>query len=56
MVQLVKQNADNVTKRLRDSIVDTVNEVVDKRLAESQIYQDAGSGYVTIEALCKKVR
>ena len=52
--ELTAEVTKNVTEQLRESYVDDVTAIVKECLQKSEFLVDAGSGYITIEALCKK--
>lgn len=45
---------NKVTERLRESYVADVTAIVKDLLQKNDFLEDAGSGFITIEALCKK--
>lgn len=58
--EIIKDFVDRIVvetkKELRNTYVQDVQQIVKEQLDKNQVYQGAGSGFLTIEAICEKYK
>lgn len=56
VTSLSEEVKSELKKELRDSYVQDVKQIVKEELKNDVVYQGAGSGFLTIEAICDKYK